>query len=465
MSDLAKLINRLQRGITNNATYIKNIRYPTLLVRSLQELSDIVGNDKIKNLTAKQTSYLISSRKAVGESGDFKEDNILLNTVIYGASGVGKSLIAAKLAKIWHSLGYLDGNKAKRKDEAVEKIPNKPKTWTFNTNDTLVYYLMFIFLLVFIFLMTISPMCYERFGIYWIVFVVGLIIVFVVAVGFYISTCEDPSGNPQKITEFSEDMVIKFATRADFVDRHLGSTKKVNKLLEDNLGKVLFVDEAYSLITDVHDSFGIEILTAINLFLEQHPKEIIVIFAGYKDLLNAGIFAVQPELRKKVLWQLECEEYNSEQLLEIFKVQLRKIGWSLTDEIGAKHLFMAARDSFPAYGDNTERLVFLAKLEHSNDFVANEFGNAVNLLTTEQIKQAIAALKDDNKRNELGDDASNVMNIFRSGRRNVRKTDVEGKKKDDSNFSQNASENDSASANISLDANSRAAIDFSNTSD
>lgn len=110
-------------------------------------------------------------------------------------------------------------------------------------------------------------------------------------------------GNSPVITEIPpDDQIIKVVTRADFVDRYVGWTSpKTIKLLEENLGKVLFVDEAYSLINGPHDEFGMEALTALNLFLSQRPREIIVVFAGYKDLLQTGVYSVQPGLKRRFI--------------------------------------------------------------------------------------------------------------------------------------------------------------------
>jgi hypothetical protein len=41
------------------------------------------------------------------------------------------------------------------------------------------------------------------------------------------------------------------------------------------------VDEAYSILNSPSDDFGMEALTALNLFLSQHSGNKIVIFAGY----------------------------------------------------------------------------------------------------------------------------------------------------------------------------------------
>ena len=103
-----------------------------------------------------------------------------------------------------------------------------------------------------------------------------------------------------------------------------------------------------------------EALTALNLFLSQHSNEIIVIFAGYKDLLETGPYSVQPGLRRRFMWQFDCEGYNAEQLFEIFRIQLDKKGWGLTDNAASLKLFINNYDAFPAFGGDTERAAFFA---------------------------------------------------------------------------------------------------------
>ena len=52
---------------------------------------------------------------------------------------------------------------------------------------------------------------------------------------------------------------------------------------------MLFVDEAYSLYNGSNfspDMYGMECLTTINLYMSENPTKVIVIFAGYKDLLD-----------------------------------------------------------------------------------------------------------------------------------------------------------------------------------
>ena len=54
MSELSKLIKRLDRAITRESPYIKTIKDPQLLVSSLKELGSLIGNEKVKDATATQ---------------------------------------------------------------------------------------------------------------------------------------------------------------------------------------------------------------------------------------------------------------------------------------------------------------------------------------------------------------------------------------------------------------------------
>lgn len=113
--------------------------------------------------------------------------------------------------------------------------------------------------------------------------------------------------NPYKSNIISNitdnDQLIKILNRSDFVDKYVGWTYyKCNKILEENLGKVIFIDDACSLVVDINDSFGIEALTAIDTFLINHPKQIII-FSGYQDSIERGILTFNPGLKHKISWK------------------------------------------------------------------------------------------------------------------------------------------------------------------
>src|SRR5438270_8400932 len=87
---LTKLINQLTYDIKLN--HVKNIKNPQGLLQSLIKLQNVIGMDKLKENIAKQTSYLIQKLNV----GNFKLS--MLNTVLYGSAGLGKTTIGIILA-------------------------------------------------------------------------------------------------------------------------------------------------------------------------------------------------------------------------------------------------------------------------------------------------------------------------------------------------------------------------------
>ena len=490
MTELSRLIARLQRGINRGASYISSLRHPHLLVASLQELNDLIGNDKVKDSVATQVSHLIMVKRRSLENSSIKEDEVMLNTVLYGPPGVGKTLVGTKLAKIWYSLGYLDGsrNSKEKKQELGEMIKDLFKEnggfGASGTSDdtTLTIYVLFIFIVVFITLLSMAWSFYTKFGGLWTVFVISMMLLIILGVGYYVSASLNNSNNsnnannaninnikagkdakgppcigkdcpnnagkpvdpknppgihnlnetgqyggiPTMVNLPSDSEIITIVSRADFVDKFVGwSDKKTIKLLQENLGKVVFVDEAYSLVTDMHDSFGMEVLTAINLFISQHSKEIIVIFAGYKDLMESSIFSFQPGLRRRFMWQFDCNGYTEDQMFDIFKMQLNKKGWELSEEEETRELFSQNMDAFPSFGGDTERLAFFAELEHSRDFISNEKGMSINRLTADHVRRGIMKLQENNIQSNPDEESSNpmvnMMKLFKGNKKQDKK--------------------------------------------
>ena len=90
-----------------------------------------------------------------------------------------------------------------------------------------------------------------------------------------------------KLGILSKGTFVK-ATRSDFVAGYLGQTAiKTRKLIEDNLGGVVFIDEAYAMGNEEkRDSFSKEALDTLCELLSDHKSELMVIIAGYKEELD-----------------------------------------------------------------------------------------------------------------------------------------------------------------------------------
>jgi len=425
MSELSRLIARLQRGITRNASYVKTILHPQLLVTSLQELHDLIGNDKVKDAVAIQVSHLIMVRRRAMEHTSIKEDEVMLNTKLEGPPGVGKTLIATKLSKIWYSLGYLRG--ARNHEETpdlrsmINDILKNNGMDTSSTDSSMTVYITLIFIILLITVLSMLWSFYTRFGGLWTAIGVVLLLLVIVAFAYFITASVNENNSTNAVnssnsvntsnttnkTDINEgnttyafppdNELFVTCSREDFVDKYVGWTaQKTLKFINLHKGKVIFVDEAYSFINGPHDEFGMEALTTLNLYMSQHPKDNIFIFAGYKDLLEAGPFAVQPGLKRRFMWQFDCNGYNGQQLFEIFKLQLAKKGWGINREAEVESLFLRNADAFQGFGGDTERAGFFAELEHSRDFIANEKSMAINMLEPEHVARGIQKLRDNN---------------------------------------------------------------------
>ena len=108
-------------------------------------------------------------------------------------------------------------------------------------------------------------------------------------------------------------------SRTDLIAGYQGQTAlKVKGVIEKAKGGVLFIDEAYSLTENDHsDSYGRECLTELTKALEDYRKDLVVIVAGYTDLMNS-FFESNPGLKSRFNTFIEFNDYSSVELVEIF---------------------------------------------------------------------------------------------------------------------------------------------------
>ena len=346
-------IQQLIDEIINDNDLKIYIKKPDNLIASLNELNNIIGNDDIKNDIYSQIKYLITEIK------ENKSNKNMLNTVIYGPPGTGKTSIAIIMAKIWDSLGFLGNKKPIDFDYILTEI-GKDKLELYIASFALLLTYLFSFL-SFVYKL-VSKFNYKIRIFIFILFVILCFLVYTYLkdiIFLYINNINK-----------SDTSMYKIVSREDFVDRYVGHTdKKTNALLNSNIGKVLIIDEAYSLVNDERDCFGAEALTALNRFLSENPGKIFIIMAGYKDLLKNGIFKIQPGLPRRFMWHFECPGYNYNELYDIFNYHIKKDGWKIKEDeiIHIKNMFEKNFTIFKSFGGDIEKLIFFAKLDHNDN--------------------------------------------------------------------------------------------------
>lgn len=110
--------------------------------------------------------------------------------------------------------------------------------------------------------------------------------------------------------------------RSGLVAEYAGqTTAKTNKLIDSALDGVLFIDEAYSLISDRggDDQYGREAIQILLKRMEDNRDRIVVILAGYPEEMDEMIRS-NPGLSSRVNTKLEFEDYQPADLGQIFEL-------------------------------------------------------------------------------------------------------------------------------------------------
>ena len=119
--------------------------------------------------------------------------------------------------------------------------------------------------------------------------------------------------------------------RSGLIAGYQGQTAiKTAEVIESALGGVLFIDEAYSLIQGDNDSYGKECIATILKAMEDHRDELIVIVAGYDDLMHEFINA-NPGLKSRFNKYINFPDYTGEEMEKIFLLQCKNNGYQLEE--------------------------------------------------------------------------------------------------------------------------------------
>lgn len=122
--------------------------------------------------------------------------------------------------------------------------------------------------------------------------------------------------------------------KTDLVGMYQGqSTSKTLSILQKAKSNrvILFIDEAYSIITSPQDSAGKEAIDTLVKFMEEN-KTVIVILAGYSkemtEFLNSNT-----GLKSRFKYNIEIKDYTSEELKLIMLSMLKEQGYMIDDQV------------------------------------------------------------------------------------------------------------------------------------
>lgn len=122
-------------------------------------------------------------------------------------------------------------------------------------------------------------------------------------------------------------------TAKDLVAEYVGQTAiKTSRIIENALDGVLFIDEAYSIVSaNKNASFGEESIATLVQAMEKYKDRLVVIFAGYtlemKNFLDSN-----PGIASRIGYTFEFSNYTTEELIQILDKYALSKGFTIEDE-------------------------------------------------------------------------------------------------------------------------------------
>jgi len=368
--EIKTLDDLIELGLSFNPNKKYNINLEKLnkIVPVLKKLQDIIGMSGVKKSIVGQIIYFLQ---------DFQDKNEdMLHTVIQGPPGVGKTMLGHIIGEIYWNLDIIQD------PDKINTTSSKQKNNYIDDDDDFIddddeysddddY----------------NPKKYNS------------------RLKKLIKSINKgpPSKNTRNSSKTSKPVELKFkiAKRSDLIAKYLGQTApKTQQVIDDALGGVLFIDEAYSLGSpDGRDSFAKECIDTINQNLTEKKNQLLVIIAGYEDALEECFFSVNEGLNRRFPFRYTIDAYTHEELSQIFCKMVKDINpnpdntWNV-DIVQPKiyEFFKKNYNLFPNFGGDIESFLLSVKIQH---------GIRVFCLPSEQ------------KRKISNDDLENALKIYR----------------------------------------------------
>lgn len=113
----------------------------------------------------------------------------------------------------------------------------------------------------------------------------------------------------------------------------------MDRAVDEALGGVLFIDEAYNLIPmdnpQDRDKDGVAAVEALMTRMSEDHGKFVTVIAGYKDKIDEFIANANPGLERRFTHRIHINDYTAEELAEIYLRAARRQHFKLTPEAEA----------------------------------------------------------------------------------------------------------------------------------
>lgn len=207
--------------------------------------------------------------------------------------------------------------------------------------------------------------------------------------------------------------------RDDLIAGYVGQTAlKTKKKLEESLGGVLLIDEAYSLGDGSDkDTFSKEAVDLLTSYLSEHGTEFICVIVGYKEALEKRFFSINEGLARRFTIHYEIKAYDGPELQAIFTKTVTDGGWALASPDSAPiEFFTEHKDDFPSFGGDMLNLFACVKKAHSRRLLGirtkGELDTSKRQITNDDLLAGFKAFQQCNGYKQNGEDMPVAMHIY-----------------------------------------------------
>ncbi|GAE35732.1 AAA family ATPase [Halalkalibacter akibai] len=122
-------------------------------------------------------------------------------------------------------------------------------------------------------------------------------------------------------------------SRADLVAGYVGQTaQKTKEKVKDAVGGVLFIDEAYSLLSKGQGDFGKEVINTLIQQMTEYEENLAVVLAGYGEEMEE-LLSSNPGLRSRFKKHISFPDYGQSELLKIILLRANHAGYQFGAEV------------------------------------------------------------------------------------------------------------------------------------
>jgi probable Rubsico expression protein CbbX len=183
---------------------------------------------------------------------------------------------------------------------------------------------------------------------------------------------------------------VMLVTRDDLVGQGMGQTApKTREVLNNAMGGVLLVDEAYTLYRPDHPGdFGLEAIEILMQVMENQRDDLVVILAGYKDQMER-FFHSNPGMNSRIGLHIEFNDYGVDNLMVIAQsiVKAQNYCFSPDAEIAFRE-YLIKRKTMPHFANarSVRNAIDRARLRQANRLLSSgKLLNKQDLITIEAV--------------------------------------------------------------------------------